>query len=382
MFKIIDLRRMITKLVVLYDYQILVLQKYGGISRYYKQLTDSFLHENEIKFLLPVIRSKNYYFEEYCKPNIKQLKKFDILLNCLELYRTYFLHILTHKTVDIIHPTYYYPVYLQLIPSFLKKKSVVIITVYDLICELLYPELEPISKRKDTILKADGIIAISDNTKKDLLKVYPCLDKSKVEVIHLGIDINAYKNYEKIDIPEKYILFVGRRDRYKNGNRYIHAIGEVARKHSDINFVFAGGDAFTEEEKKLLYDEKILNKAFQFNVSDEQLNYLYKNAYCLVFPSLYEGFGIPILEAYACHCPVILSESSCFPEIAADAALYFCGENEQNIADSIICLLNDKGLRNDLIRRGDERVKDFSLEKMVNKTISFYNKMLAGKNIK
>jgi len=353
-----------------------MLQKYGGISRYYKQLTDGLLHDNDIKILLPVVRSKNYYFEDYCKPNIKNLNRIDVFLNCVEFFRVYYMQIMTKGSINIIHPTYYYPEYLKLIPKFLRKKSLLIITVYDLICELFYSDLEPVNKRKNTILKADGIITISENTKKDLLNVYSDLDETSVEVIHLGIDINAYKRFDKVNIPNKYILFVGRRDRYKNGERYIRAIGEVARHFSDVSFVFVGGDDFNEEEKKLLVEENILNKVVQLNVSDDQLNYIYQNAYCFVFPSLYEGFGIPILEAYACHCPVILSNNSCFPEIARDAALYFCGESVRDIADKIITLLNDDFLRNDLIRRGDERVKDFSLEKMVNETICFYKKIL------
>lgn len=360
------------KITVLYDYQIFVLQKFGGISRYYKQLIDAFKGFENIDVLLPLVRSRNYYVSDICKPNIKKHKRIDTLLNCIVLFMTCWKK---NKSITIIHPTYYYPKYYRFIPLAWRKKSKFIITVHDLICELFYPDMEPLEERRKTILNADGIIAISEFTKKDLLKVYPELDPQKISVIYHGVNIESFKNKEPVQIDKQFILFVGQRGTYKNGERYMRAIGRVAKENREVSFVFAGGNSFTEDEKRILQEEEILERCLQINVKDEELYYLYGKAICFVFPSLYEGFGIPILEAYSCECPVLLSNSSCFPEIAQDAAVYFDGQSIEDMSDQISKIINDERVRGELIEKGKERIKFFTSEKTAKNTLDFYKKI-------
>ena len=364
------------KFTVIYDYQIFALQKYGGISRYYKQLLDAYKQFENVETILPLVRSKNYYVSDVCKPNITIRRKTDTILNCAAFCCAY---LKNKNSIRIIHPTYYYPQYLRMIPTKWRKKSKIIITVHDLICELFYPDMEPLDKRKSTILSADGIIAISESTKNDLLRVYPELDPQKITVIYHGVNPDTFQYKKEVEINRPYILFVGQRTTYKNGERYMRAIGCVGKKNHELSFVFAGGNPFSESEKSILREEGIYERCRQINVSDEELYYLYSNAICFVFPSLYEGFGIPILEAFSCQCPVVLSNSSCFPEIAQDAALYFDGESIEDMSRQISSIINDVNARNALIEKGNKRIKLFSVEKTAKETLLFYQRIFLDK---
>ena len=110
--------------------------------------------------------------------------------------------------------------------------------------------------------------------------------------------------------------------------------------------------------------------------NDAQMASLYRHALCFVFPSLYEGFGIPILEAFSNNCPVCLSNASCFPEVAGDAALYFAPHDAQSMCDTLREVIASETLREELRRRGSERIKDFSLQKMVQQTCDVYRNVL------
>jgi glycosyltransferase involved in cell wall biosynthesis len=113
-----------------------------------------------------------------------------------------------------------------------------------------------------------------------------------------------------------------------------------------------------------------------FNLTDNQLAYVYSKALAFIFPSLYEGFGIPILEAFSCGCPVLLSNKSCFPEVAQDAAIYFDPQNSESILQAIEKVLIDKKLRSEKIEKGFKRLRDFSWQKMALHTENVYKSIL------
>ena len=352
---------------ILFDYQILMLQKFGGISRYYYELMQEMKKLDGNDVFLPVVASQNYYFRDIIKPADKLYYRTDTFRNRIKTLYCFY-----SKKIDIIHPTYYYPDYLKHIS---RKKTKVVITVYDLISELFYPDLDEggLEKRKETILNADGIIVISEHTKKDLLKVYPEVNPEKVKVIYLAASME--KTDVEVDLsflPDKYILFVGKRSLYKNGNTLLKAFVEISRKYPDVSLVMAGGGDFNEEELEIIKEGKIEERVVQKNLSDDELYYAYKNAECFVFPSLYEGFGIPILEAFYCDCPVVLSEASCFPEIAQDAAVYCNGNDATSMASSIEEFLSDNQKREEYKLKGRKRLADFTWEKVAAETLDFY----------
>jgi glycosyltransferase involved in cell wall biosynthesis len=133
---------------------------------------------------------------------------------------------------------------------------------------------------------------------------------------------------------------------------------------------------FTREEKKLLKNLDIINKVYHVKINGTILKNLYKNARAFIFPSLYEGFGLPVLEAYSCGCPAIISNSSSLPEIGGDGAIYFDPSDKQSIISAVETVLFNEKNREELIRKGYSRLKFFSWEKTADSTKKVYNHLL------
>jgi glycosyltransferase involved in cell wall biosynthesis len=135
------------------------------------------------------------------------------------------------------------------------------------------------------------------------------------------------------------------------------------------------GSPFTRAEQKLLARWNIADRLMHISANDAQMASLYRHALCFVFPSQYEGFGIPILEAFHNNCPVCLSNTSCFPEVADDAAVYFNPNDAQSMHDTLKEVLASSALRNELKKKGALRSNDFTLERMVESTCDVYRKL-------
>ena len=136
------------------------------------------------------------------------------------------------------------------------------------------------------------------------------------------------------------------------------------------------GKPFSDSELQQISNYNIASNIIQIATKDKDLNELYSRALLFVYPSYYEGFGIPILEAYACNCPVALSNTTCFPEIAGDAGAFFNPYSINSIADTIINVISDKSKRTKLIKAGQERLKLYSWEKAARETENVYLKTL------
>ena len=244
--------------------------------------------------------------------------------------------------------------------------------------------------------QASVIFAISDASKNDIIKEYK-LASDKVVVTHLGIkqkeDKNIVKNIrEKYDITSDFILFVGTIQPRKNLMRLIDAFSRIVSNKNQINsneldknsknsrnlrLVIVGKKGWQYEEildapKKFNVEERVLFLDF---VPDEDLIALYKEAACFVLPSLYEGFGLPILEAMKYGCPVITSNVSSMPEAGGDAALYVNPEDVEDIAKKIESLLDNDSLRRELIEKGYKQIKKFSWEKTARETLDALGKI-------
>ncbi len=365
---------------VLYDHKIFTIQIYGGISRYFCELLKNFESDDEIEYKVSLKYSNNYYLKELnhfpCKTFFERysFKGKYRLLNVIN--RKISEKYISRGVYDIFHPTYYDPYFL----NFLNSKPF-ILTIYDMIHEI-YPEMfsskDKTSGRKETLAqKATKIIAISENTKRDIIKFFG-IGANKIEVIYLGNSFNINKDDKTVNImtPEKYIFFVGSRRSYKNFELFINAVSPLINDDNELNIVCAGGGKFNDMEIEKLKNLKIKNKVFYYSGNDSVLAYLYQKAVAFVFPSLYEGFGIPILEAFSCGCPVIASKTSSLPEVAGDAAIYFDPTNKLSISSSIQKVIYDNNLINQLIYKGYQRVKEFTWEKTAKKTKKLYENIL------
>ena len=300
-------------------FDIFALQRFGGVSKYIYEISKNIKSKRNIKLIkLPLFHynenAKNYNF--FIDTNSNILKKIIILINTLfKFFIKYFFY------------NYYF------INSYfeIEKKNAVTI-VYDLIPELIIPHSFSKSfllKRKNTINNSNYIITISKNTKKDI-ENYFNINPSKIKIIYPGGFTKNFlrKNYKKKiklnnAIPSNFYLYVGNRKEYKNFKIIMEASKILKKMNIDYKFVIYGGGEFNNEENFFLKKNNIEKYFIKVDGDNNFLYSLYSKAKCLIYPSKYEGFGIPIIEAFQSYCPVITTKMGSIPEVAKDAALYF-----------------------------------------------------------
>jgi glycosyltransferase involved in cell wall biosynthesis len=180
----------------------------------------------------------------------------------------------------------------------------------------------------------------------------------------------------KVDLPENYILFVGNRDFYKNFGNFILAVEPPLKEHKDLFLICAGGGIFTKEEEKFFQSKQVESKILHKDADDKTLATLYANALAFIFPTLYEGFGIPVLEAMNCDCPVIMSNTSSLPEVGGDAAVYFDPTNMDDMTEKIESVVFNNELREELIHKAVLQRNKFSFEKTARQTLEVYKKLI------
>jgi len=354
-------------------------EKYGGVSRYFVKLINNM--PSEVQYDITVRYTNNEYINELSLANIK--KVFDNisfrgkarLISALN--KPYSISSLKKGNYDIYHQTHYNPYGYKYLPK--NKKSVM--TIYDMNFFVI-PEEYKKNYFQKSIMKwqkksseiVDKIITISENTKNDLIKLWN-ISETKIDVVYLGVDNIILDIYDKRRLyPNPYILFVGQRSSYKNFKKFLKAFNILIQTNHDLILVCTG-NPFSKNEKEMLYQMRLSDKVIHVSASDVEMVGLYYNAELFVYPSLYEGFGMPLLEAMVCNCPVVCSNTSCFPEIASDAACYFNPYSEEDMLDIINKVINSKQLREELKKKGRKRAELFSWEKCANKHIALYKKL-------
>jgi len=281
---------------------------------------------------------------------------------------------------DVIHFTDYQ------IPLLMSRKGM-ILTVHDLSFlkeDDIFTKSSSLYKKfvlPSSLKKADRIIAVSENTKKDILKYFPSINENKIVVIYEGTRFDDSKIYKystdvllKYNIKDPYILYVGTIEPRKNIVNIIRAFKTIVAKNPNIKLVIVG-------KKGWLYDEifnEVRNLSLENNiiftgyVSDEDLPAFYKNAILFIYPSKYEGFGLPPLEAMSFGCPVITSNISSLPEVVGDAGILVNPGSVEEISDAMNSILLNNDLRNDLSERSLKRAKMFSWDITAKATLKVY----------
>jgi len=383
---------------ILYDHQTFTQQNYGGISRYFCELMNQYSKDPSLDFTLALCYSQNENLRMFPQLNTFWSRRYDFFsdttyfssfqkkfhfnpLNCIFNNQRESERLLKKQDFDVFHPTYYDPYFL----THLQKKPY-IVTIYDMIHEI-FPDYFSSNDlirvwKKELVENADFIIAISENTKKDIIK-FANIDRDRIKIIYLGNPFESINEKMKINnylnpliVEKSYLLFVGTRSGYKNFIFFIESVVELLRKYGELHIYCAGWGPFTRYEKKILQKLNVIDKVHYVQTNNYRMKYLYHNARAFVFPSLYEGFGLPILEAFSCGCPAILSNRSSLPEVGGDAAVYFDPQDSASIADAVEHLLSDDNLRTQLIRKGYERLKLFSWDNTAKTTKNVYNNVL------
>jgi len=377
---------------ILYDHQIFTWQDYGGISRYFCELMSQYATEPGISFRLALRYSQNDHLRQQPLLNRFWTQRNDFFSDSsgiTRFQRGIHINVLNHvfnnqresvqrlkeQDFDLFHPTYFDPYFLR----YLKTKPYVL-TVYDMIIEL-FPDMfkgdTTAIQKKKVIECATKIIAISENTKTDIIRFYD-IDPKKIEVIPLATSLKVNTPDSAPTRPHKYILFVGNRGTYKNFIFFINSVSSLLCKEKDLTVICAGGGMFSDDEMHLLDDLGIKTQVLYYPIiNDSTLSHLYRNAILFVFPSLYEGFGIPVLEAFSCGCPVAASNCSSLPEVGNESVRYFDPNNSDSIRQVVEDIVHNDSLQESLRKRGYQRLDHFSWEKTARATRNVYDNLLS-----
>lgn len=350
---------------ILYDYSGLIQQR-GGVSRYFVEMIKNL--PDDVKPVFPYMFSDNIYLPSVTS-HIGHIpfsfsKKESVYRH---INRFFSKNSIQREGYDLFHVT--------ASETYFKKelKKPLVVTIHDLIEEKILHHAEEIERRKWQIEHAAHIITVSENTKKDLLEYYN-VSPEKVSVIYHGTPVINLSIPKKVPF-QNYILYIGARNGYKNFDTFLECFSQLYNKDRTLNLVCVGG-AFTMLEKTKINYLGINNAVHQISASDSMLYALYQHALVFVYPSIYEGFGIPILEAYENNCPVCLSNTSCFPEIATNAAVYFSPFSIDDMIDKVSSVIYNQEIRNTLIKRGRERKTNFTWKNAGEQTAVIYKSIL------
>ncbi|HTL32207.1 MAG TPA: glycosyltransferase family 1 protein [Kofleriaceae bacterium] len=366
---------------VLFDHQIFSYQRFGGASRYFAELMRVFHEQGDPQFDLGVATSPNAYL---AAAQYYRGRTTGAIAGTPRFFATYARNVVQTRLAarrphDVFHATFYSP---DALGS--ARGSRLVVTVLDMIPER-FPEAFDlhglygrfvtkrwIETKRVMCERAAGILAISENTKQDIVELYG-IPAERIVVTHLGNRLTGSREQAKPrGFPDRYVLFVGTRNTYKNFGLVLEALAQIP----DVALACIGGGPFDDGEKARIAKHGLGDRVTQRNVSDDEMGACYAHAEAFVFPSRYEGFGIPILEAFACGCPALLARASCFPEIAGDAALYFDPDEADELRAALVRVLEDRTLADRLRALGHARARELTWESTAARTAAAYRDMV------
>lgn len=364
---------------IIFDHQIFSQQEYGGISRYFVELANqlALMKDTQVRVMSPV------YVNAYLAARLPEVQLVGIKLPLIKrtgrIYRA--INLALAKPLaglyrpDLVHETYYAG---QVrVPKGCKR----VLTVYDMIHERFpadFPAHDTVAQDKvAAVRRADHVICISEHTRQDLIRLHG-VAREKTSVIHLGFSLSQGNVPVVPPVGRPFLLYVGARAGYKNFTGLLQAYAASPDLFKNYQLIAFGGGGLTVAELDLARRLGIPDgQLVQLAGGDDVLAGLYRQAAAFVYPSLYEGFGIPPLEAMSFDCPVVCSNTSSIPEVVGDAALLFDPMSPERMAEAICAAVGEAATRQRLIAQGRQRVKQFSWAACAQQTMSIYTKVLA-----
>jgi len=363
-------------LQVTYDDRLFTFQRRGGPSRYFAELITTFRAAPELG--IEALTPFKYIETEHLLRADARYRRLPMPESHYRMQAARVVNRLRQgprvKEAQILHHTQYSSSGLHM------PAAVRVCTVYDMIPEL-FPEIfegrGPIPHREKSryVEACDAIACISESTKADVLAHYGDIDKPVV-VTPLGVGEDFFTATPDPGSPGDYVLFVGTRDFYKNFDVLLRALARVAEDGAAPGLVCVG-PPLNQAEQERISELGLTGRISQRAASDADLPGIYAAAICLVFPSRYEGFGLPTVEAFAARCPVVLANMACAVEVGGEAAQYFEPDDDESLATIIARFAADPASRQPWIEAGQSRAQDFTWRRTAETTAALY-KSLGG----
>jgi len=374
---------------VVYDPQVFLAQKYGGISRYFCEIASRIAKGPGVQVSITAPMYINAYLAHvpqaivsgFRAPNTDRFQKNyranypRLMLRGLGLLMGDVM--LRAMKPDIVHETYFSPYGLG------GGRARRVLTIYDMIHEKFASNFTRRDKtaryKMRAATRADHIICISESTRRDAIDILG-LHPDKTSVIYLGFDLMRTDGgcVEQLTVPTSgpFLLYVGNRGGYKNFLHLLEAYGASPQLNMGFKLICFGGGAFNKEELIMMRKLGLVNgQVIQLAGDDQLLAKAYSRASAFVFPSLYEGFGIPPLEAMSHDCPVVCSNTSSIPEVVGDAGEYFDPADIDSIRTALERVVTSDSHRESLIEKGRKRLKCFSWDHCATETLDIYKKL-------
>lgn len=346
---------------IVFDNIIYSLQRYGGISVVWSNLISRIQkNDDDISYIEYDNAIANNIHRS--KTDIGNKRIASLSSRWIKLKRYISPNTPKVKSKFIFHSSYY--------RTLSAKNAINVTTVHDFAYELFVKNFivrfVHCWQKHRAIRNSQHIVCISENTRRDLFRFLPDVNPSKVSVIYNGID-NKYYQIKNV-IHNDSLLYVGGRRGYKNFNALIKPLSELGCKLKIV------GGQLTNMEKKMLDDNGLVYE-FLGTVSTDTLNRLYNEAFCLLYTSSYEGFGLPVLEAQMAGCPVIALNASSIPEIIGDKRMLINSISKEQIEEKLN-MLKDTEFRNAIVTEGITNANRFSWDKMAEEYYNLYKKLL------
>jgi glycosyltransferase involved in cell wall biosynthesis len=362
---------------VVFDDQVFCWQEFGGISRYFYELAKRVANERDFSSTVVAPLYVNRYLAEggvnVKGMHIPKARNSGRIISALNsLVAPSFIR---SARPDVLHETYFY-----------RRRSLVprgcrtVLTVFDMIQEK-YPDYflardHTTEAKRAAVMRADRVICISSNTQRDLIDIFGVAPEKTV-VIHLGFTLTNQGGPEApLRESRPFLLYVGLRGRYKNFDALLTAYSSSAALRNNYSLVAFGGGRFSAVEVERIRALGLLDSVQQISGDDALLAGLYRQSTAFVYPSLYEGFGIPPLEAMSFDCPVICSNTSSLPEVVGDAACLFDPTDIDAMRAAIEKVVGFPDYHSDLVKRGRERIQHFSWDRTAKETVEVYRELL------
>jgi glycosyltransferase involved in cell wall biosynthesis len=376
------------KVRIALDYQTFCQQPYGGVSRYFVRLAEHLLaSEQQVRVFAPLHR--NHYVKSLPFGVVQgsALKRYPPKSGRVMLPLNHFFsrRAIAKWQPQVVHETYYSR-WRSAPPS-----CPTVVTVHDMIHELFrthFPARDNTTRlMRLAVERADHVICVSESTRRDLMRIFGT-DEKKVSVVHLAGDhLGSHETKAGLGSHETkagkawktpYLLFVGSREGYKNFPRFLRAVASSPRLKRDFVILAFGGGQFSKMEIQLLSTLGFQpDQVRQRDGDDRALGQIYEGAAALVYPSLYEGFGLPPLEAMAHHCAVVSSNSSSMPEVIGEAGEFFDPRSIDGMAAAIERVVYSSARTRELIELGQKRLDCFSWQRCADRTLDIYRSLAA-----